>query len=156
MAGVSGAEPGELSRAKLLQLKVERRARVLRHWIEKDKAGKRLFPHEFMYQVLKNGSLEEFYQIPLADSWMYAAAEKNLPIIVPGWEDSTMGHSQATAVLQRPSQTLSTLRESAEGLGEAGTLLARYHDASVRVGATGDAGALRRDASSRQLIRSPV
>ena len=32
---------------------------------------------------------------------------------------------------------------AAEGLGEAGTLLARYHDASVRVGATGDAAALR-------------
>jgi deoxyhypusine synthase len=23
---------------------------------------------------------------------MYAAAEKNLPIICPGWEDSTMGN----------------------------------------------------------------
>ncbi|SJZ73563.1 tRNA lysidine(34) synthetase TilS [Novilysobacter spongiicola] len=34
MAGVSGAEPGELSRAKLLQLNVDRRARVLRHWID--------------------------------------------------------------------------------------------------------------------------
>ncbi|MFW5821633.1 MAG: deoxyhypusine synthase family protein, partial [Bacteroidota bacterium] len=27
-----------------------------------------------------------------ADSWMIAAAEKNLPIVVPGWEDSTMGN----------------------------------------------------------------
>ena len=29
-----------------------------------------------MYQVLKNGSLEEYYQIDLKDSWMYAAMEK--------------------------------------------------------------------------------
>ena len=32
---------------------------------------------------------------------------------------------------------------AAGGLGDAGTLLAKYHDASVRVGATGDAAALR-------------
>jgi deoxyhypusine synthase len=41
--------------------------------------------------MLLSGVLEEYYEIDLKDSWMYAAAEKNLPIIVPGWEDSTMG-----------------------------------------------------------------
>jgi deoxyhypusine synthase len=32
---------------------------------------------------------------------MYAAAEKNLPIIVPGWEDSTMGNIFASYVIRR-------------------------------------------------------
>ena len=61
-------------------------------WTAADAKGERYFPHEFMYQVLKNGSLEEYYQIDLKDSWMYAAMEKNLPMVVPGWEDSTMGN----------------------------------------------------------------
>jgi deoxyhypusine synthase len=44
--------------------------------------------------------LEEYYEIDLKDSWMYAAAERNLPIIVPGWEDSTMGNIFASYVLK--------------------------------------------------------
>src|SRR6476469_5557664 len=59
-------------------------------WTRAEAEGQRYFPHEFMYQVLKNGSLEEYYQIDLKDSWMYAAMEKNLPMVVPGWEDTTM------------------------------------------------------------------
>jgi deoxyhypusine synthase len=31
---------------------------------------------------------------------MLAAAEKNLPIVVPGWEDSTMGNIFASYVLK--------------------------------------------------------
>src|SRR5215204_7826489 len=69
-------------------------------WTRAEAEGQRYFPHEFMYQVLKNGSLEEYYQIDLKDSWMYAAAEKNLPIIVPGWEDSTMGNIFASYVIK--------------------------------------------------------
>jgi deoxyhypusine synthase len=36
--------------------------------------------------------LAPYYEIDPKNSWMLAAAEKNLPIIVPGWEDSTMGN----------------------------------------------------------------
>ena len=61
-------------------------------WKEADLSGERLLPHEFMYKMILNGSLKEFYQIDSKDSWMIAAAEKNLPIICPGWEDSTMGN----------------------------------------------------------------
>jgi deoxyhypusine synthase len=62
--------------------------------------GERYFPHEFMYKMLLSGVLEEYYEIDLKDSWMYAAAEKNLPIIVPGWEDSTMGNIFASYVIK--------------------------------------------------------
>jgi deoxyhypusine synthase len=51
----------------------------------------RYFPHEFMYKMLLSGVLKNIMKLT-KDSWMYAAAEKNLPIIVPGWEDSTMGN----------------------------------------------------------------
>ena len=61
-------------------------------WNEADSSNNRFFPHEFMYQMLLSGELEQYYEIDPKDSWMLAAAEKNLPIIVPGWEDSTMGN----------------------------------------------------------------
>jgi deoxyhypusine synthase len=61
-------------------------------WKKADSEGKRYFPHEFMYQMLLSGVLEQYYEIDPKNSWMLAAAEKNLPIIVPGWEDSTMGN----------------------------------------------------------------
>ncbi|MFN8437745.1 MAG: deoxyhypusine synthase family protein [Cytophagales bacterium] len=61
-------------------------------WNKADKSGERYFPHEFMYQMIKSGVLEQYYEIDPKNSWMVAAAEKNLPIVVPGWEDSTMGN----------------------------------------------------------------
>ena len=36
--------------------------------------------------------MEKDYEIDPKDSWMVAAAEKNIPIVVAGWEDSTMGN----------------------------------------------------------------
>jgi deoxyhypusine synthase len=61
-------------------------------WSGAEKKGERYFPHEFMYQMLLSGVLEQYYEIDPKNSWMLAAAEKNIPIIVPGWEDSTMGN----------------------------------------------------------------
>lgn len=65
---------------------------IFKVWDTADKKGERYFPHEFMYQMLLSKELEQYYQIDPKDSWMLAAAEKNLPIVVPGWEDSTMGN----------------------------------------------------------------
>ena len=65
---------------------------VLEEWHTADNAGERYFPHEFMYKVLLSGELEKFYQIDPKDSWLLAAAEKNLPMFVPGWEDATLGN----------------------------------------------------------------
>lgn len=61
-------------------------------WKDADSKGERYFPHEYMYKMILSGVLEQYYEIPREDSWMIAAAEKNLPIVVPGWEDSTMGN----------------------------------------------------------------
>jgi deoxyhypusine synthase len=68
---------------------------VLRRWQSADQSGERRFPHEFLYQILLSGELAVHYQIDPADSWLMAAAEKNLPIFVPGWEDSTLGNIYA-------------------------------------------------------------
>src|SRR5262245_41484444 len=65
---------------------------VLSHWQAADKGGERYFPHQFMYRILLSGELKKHYQIDPKDSWLLAAAEKNLPMFVPGWEDATLGN----------------------------------------------------------------
>ncbi len=67
-------------------------SKIYKQWKGAEEAGERYFPHEYMYKMLLSGDLEQYYEIDPANSWMLAAAEKNLPIIVPGWEDSTMGN----------------------------------------------------------------
>lgn len=61
-------------------------------WQKAEAEGERYFPHEYMYQLLRSGVLEQYYEIDPKNSWMLAAAEKNIPIVVPGWEDSTLGN----------------------------------------------------------------
>jgi deoxyhypusine synthase len=65
---------------------------IFKIWKDAEEKGERFFPHEFMYKLLLSGVLEQYYEIDPKNSWMLAAAEKNLPIVVPGWEDSTMGN----------------------------------------------------------------
>jgi deoxyhypusine synthase len=69
-------------------------------WKDADNAGERYFPHEYMYKMLLSGDLEQYYEIDPKNSWMLAAAEKNLPIVVPGWEDSTMGNIFASYLIK--------------------------------------------------------
>ena len=45
-----------------------------------------------MYAIIRDGVIKEHYQIDPKDSWMIAACEKNIPIFVGGWEDSTIGN----------------------------------------------------------------
>lgn len=70
--------------------KIERH--IIELWKRADQKGERYFPYEFMYQMIREGMLEKEYEIDPKDSWMIAAAEKNLPIWTPGWEDSTLGN----------------------------------------------------------------
>jgi deoxyhypusine synthase len=73
---------------------------IYKIWKDADTAGERYFPHEFMYKILLSGELEQYYEIDPKNSWMLAAAERNLPIVVPGWEDSTMGNIFASYVIK--------------------------------------------------------
>jgi deoxyhypusine synthase len=65
---------------------------VIEKWKAAEERGERYFPHEFIYRLLLSGALEEHYQIDPRNSWVLAAAEKNLPLYIPGWEDSTLGN----------------------------------------------------------------
>lgn len=83
---------------------------LLREWQKADRAGESRFPHEFLYELIRSGALEEHYQIDPADSWLVAAAEKNLPIVVPGWEDSTTGNMYAAHCLEGDIENVHTVK----------------------------------------------
>ena len=71
---------------------------VLERWKACDAGGEAKFPHEYLYDVLLSGELEKSYQADPDHSWLLAAARANLPITVPGWEDSTLGNIFAARV----------------------------------------------------------
>ncbi|MBW7930109.1 MAG: deoxyhypusine synthase family protein [Gammaproteobacteria bacterium] len=87
---------------------------MLDEWQAADRKGEACFPHEFFYRILRSGKLERHYQIDPKDSWMLAACEKNLPIIVPGWEDSTMGNVFASHVINGDVKKVHTVRTGIE------------------------------------------
>ena len=87
--------------------------KIFKQWKQAEDNGERYFPHEFMYKMLLSGDLEEFYEIDPKDSWMLAAAEKNLPLVVPGWEDSTMGNIFTSYCIKNELKT-STMKSGIE------------------------------------------
>lgn len=74
---------------------------VLKFWQKADREGKSCFPYEYMYALIRKGSLRKSYQADPANSWVIAASEKNLPIFTPGWEDSTLGNIFVANVLRK-------------------------------------------------------
>jgi deoxyhypusine synthase len=101
---------------------------VLARWRDADAAGERYFPHEFLYASLKSGELEHHYQIDPADSWLVAAAERDLPLYVPGWEDSTLGNMYAAACIRGDVSNPGTVRSGIEYMMR---LAGWYQDLSV-------------------------
>ena len=93
-------------------------AAVLEEWVKADKAGERYFPHEFMYKILLSGRLKGSYQIDPKDSWLMAAAQKNLPMFVPGWEDATLGNMYAGHCISGDVKNVHTVRTGIEYMME--------------------------------------
>lgn len=65
---------------------------ILKKWKQAEAEGKSYFPHEYFYQILLDGSIDPHHDGHPEHCWLLAAAEKNLPMVVPGWEDSTLGN----------------------------------------------------------------
>lgn len=87
---------------------------MLEEWVTADCKGERFFPHEFMFKALLSGKLREYYQIDPEDSWLMAAATKNLPIFVPGWEDSTLGNMYAAHCISGEIKHIHTVKTGIE------------------------------------------
>src|SRR5690606_15819133 len=82
-------------------------------WKAAENEGKRYFPHEYMYQVLKSGGLEQYYDIDAKSSWNLAAAEKSITIALPGRAASTMGNIFDSYVIKGELQA-STMKSGIE------------------------------------------
>ncbi|MGA3071042.1 MAG: deoxyhypusine synthase family protein [Terracidiphilus sp.] len=100
---------------------------VLKEWVRADQAGERFFPHQFLYRILLSGDLKRSYQIDPKDSWLLAAAERNLPVFVPGWEDSTLGNMYAGHCISGDVKNVHTVRTGIEYMTE----LAEWYTATT-------------------------
>ncbi|NBB85384.1 MAG: deoxyhypusine synthase [Bacteroidetes bacterium] len=87
---------------------------IAAEWQRADAAGERYFPHAFCYRILRRGALEQYYQIDPKDSWLVAAAERDLPLFVPGWEDSTLGNIYAGYCIRGEIDDVHTVRSGIE------------------------------------------
>ncbi|MEF3280158.1 MAG: deoxyhypusine synthase family protein [Elusimicrobiota bacterium] len=75
--------------------------KIFERWKKAEEKGERKFPHEFLYEAIIEGDFEKEYQINPSNSWLVAAAEKNIPVFVPGWEDSTLGNVFAAHCIKK-------------------------------------------------------
>jgi deoxyhypusine synthase len=73
---------------------------IMAKWKKASEDGVGHLPHEYLYMIIREGLLKDQYQIDPKNSWLVAACEKNLPIFVPGWEDSTTGNIFAARVME--------------------------------------------------------
>jgi deoxyhypusine synthase len=87
---------------------------ILKEWTDCDRKGERLFPHEFFFRILKSPGLRKSFQIDVKDSWLFAAMERNLPMFVPGWEDSTLGNMYAGHCIAGDVRNVHTVRTGIE------------------------------------------
>ncbi len=65
---------------------------LLKMWKEAEDNNKKYFPHEYFRRLFKEKLIKADKKANPLDSWAYAAYEKDIPIVVPGFEDSTMGN----------------------------------------------------------------
>lgn len=66
-------------------------------WEEATKNGTRKFWHEYFYDLIQALD-KETHEGKAEECWLLAAAEHNIPMVVPGYEDSTFGNIFASHV----------------------------------------------------------
>jgi len=87
---------------------------ILQEWTVADRKGERCFPHEFFYRILQSPDLQKQFQIDPKNSWLFAAMERNLLMVVPGWEDSTLGNMYAGHCISGDVKNVHTVRTGIE------------------------------------------
>lgn len=99
--------------------------KILKLWGDADKNGKRYFPYEYFYELIRSGALKNDYQIDPRDSWVVAACEKGLPIFTPGYEDSTLGNIFVSHIIKGDIKSYSIIKS---GLEQMEKLIAWYQE----------------------------
>jgi deoxyhypusine synthase len=106
---------------------------ILKEWVAADRKGERCFPHEFFFRILQSPELEKSFQIDVKDSWLYAAMQRNLPIFVPGWEDSTLANMYAGHCISGDVKNIHSVRTGIEYM----ISLAEWYTNTSREGSIG-------------------
>lgn len=104
---------------------------LLELWQKADRENSRKFPHEYFYELIRSGVLKSEYEIDPKNSWLVAACEKNLPIFVPGWEDSTLGNMFVGQVRKENVSSFSIVRSGTEYMS---SLIDWYRETSSNSG----------------------
>ncbi len=60
-------------------------------WVDAGKSQMRRFWHEYFYDLIQQID-PSHHEGPADECWLLAAAKANLPLVVPGYEDSTFGN----------------------------------------------------------------
>ena len=90
---------------------------LIKLWKKAEKENKRYFPHEFIYELIESKVLENDFQIDPKNSWIIAAYEKQLPIFVPGFEDSTTGNIFVSNIIKKNISRYDTIKTGTEQMG---------------------------------------
>ena len=87
---------------------------LLLRWQAAARSEERYFHWEYIYQLVRSGWFNKRSDIPIADSWVIAACEHNIPIYTPGMEDSTLGNMFCSDVMQDRLPSHSILKSGTE------------------------------------------
>ena len=77
-------------------------------------SGESRFPFEIHYELFQEKRLDPYFQIPVENSWLYAAWQKNLPVYSPGFEDSTLANIFAARVIEGKVKSHSAIKTGTE------------------------------------------
>jgi deoxyhypusine synthase len=97
---------------------------ILPLWLQAEENNRSYFPHEYFFQLLDT---TPFKNLNVSNSWLAAAKEKNIPIYIPGWEDSTMGNILVSKVLRKKIKSFDIIKS---GLDYMHHLVDWYSDTS--------------------------
>ena len=65
---------------------------LLKMWQVAEKNGQSYLPHEYFRRLFSEKLISADPEANPNDCWAYAAYKKDIPIVIPGFEDSTMGN----------------------------------------------------------------
>jgi len=91
---------------------------ILEHWKRAEAENRRGTPWDFMCELVKEDRIAPHYQRNPQDSWVLAAQEHDIPVWVPGWEDSTLGNIYASYVIRGTLKDHHTIKNGTEQMQE--------------------------------------
>jgi deoxyhypusine synthase len=83
---------------------------LMKYWQEAAEKGERHFHWEYFYKLIRSGWFNGKNDVPMENSWLVAACEKDIPVYTPGMEDSTLGNMFCADVMKGLIKTHNVIR----------------------------------------------